>query len=125
MKVDEKAIFNDMKSIGQDRGNHSEESADHTQLLDDRIQLQTDMVAGLSTDQNPAELFQHAFDQHARDRHRSSDPACQREAYRDSKKAVTDKTNTVLNTMISDLSQIKTDRTQLIADLTVMQSSPG
>ena len=126
VKVDEKVIFNDMKSIRQDRGNHSEESADHTQLLDDRIQLQTDMVAGLSarikTRQNYFSTL--STDMSAIVTAAQSDPHASAKLISDLQKAVTDKTN-ALNTMISDLSQIKTDRTQLIADLTVMQSSPG
>jgi hypothetical protein len=121
--MDESAIVGELKKIAQDRLNATAEAAEHVQLRADRIQLQTDLIAGLNS---RLATRQAGFTTLTADMAQIVtavlvDPNASPQLVSDIEMAVNDKTN-CLNTMMADIQTLIADRTKLAADLTAMQT---
>jgi hypothetical protein len=121
-------ISMNMMHIGRDHRNHDHDGSesDHADLLANRIQLQKDMIAALNARITVRQTFLTTLenDMNAIVTAAQSDPNASAQLVTDLQKAQTDETNR-LNTAISDLQKIAADRTQLVADLTAMQTAAG
>jgi hypothetical protein len=121
---DESAILKDRKSIKADQGNATALAADRQQLLTDKIQLQNDMVAELDA---RITTRQNAFNTVSADGQAivtavQGDPNASAKLQADVTKWINDRTAR-LTTISADLQHLAADRTQLVTDLTAMQSS--
>ena len=128
VNADERLIFQDMRMITHDRHHHDKagNTADHAQLLADRIQLQEDMIAGLNARiaTRQSDFTTLSADMNVIVTAAQSDPNASAQLVTDLQKAQTNETNR-LNTLTSDLQTIVADRTKLVSDLTAMQSAAG
>jgi hypothetical protein len=121
---DELKIVTDLKHKLADKGNPTAEAEDVATLHADRIQLQTDMIAGLDA---RIATRQAAYTTLFNDTQAISaaipgDTTASPTLVVDAQKWVTDE-NAHLSTMLADLQKIEADRTQLVADLTASQNS--
>jgi hypothetical protein len=120
---DQRTILRELWQIFRDRKNSTALTADHAQLLADRIQLQDDELAGLNarlqTRENDFTTISN--DLNAIVAAVQSDPDATAQVQADVQKFVTDRTN-CLNTISADLQMLITDRTQLTTDLTALES---
>ena len=121
--ADESVIVGDLRKLLLDRGNPTAHAADRAKLLADRIKLQNDLIAGLNsrlaTRQNDYNTI--VADGQAVVTVAQSDPNASPQLVADLQKWTSDKT-TCMNTITGDLQKLIADRTQLVADLTAMQS---
>lgn len=121
--ADESVIKLDIRQIIRDRGNATAETADHTKLRGDRIQLQNDLIAGLDSrvatrqaDEMTISAAAAAIVTAAQ-----QDPNGTSALTTAAQTFATDR-STCLTTMSTDLQAIAAARTQLVADLTAAQS---
>jgi hypothetical protein len=122
--TDRIAILTDLKQILLDRGDATKLAADHQQLFNDRVKLQTDLVAGLTQRLNDR---QAAFDTISADAQAvvsavQSDPGADAKLSADLQKLMTDTTNRFA-TLNADMQQLLADRQKLVDDLTASQNS--
>ena len=122
--ADEATILAAQAKYHADAGNATARKADRKAIVSARIQLQTDEIAGLNarlTERqndytvifNTLTAIANAVD---------SDAGASAQVKADVHTFVTDKTN-ILNTFTAALQKIITDRTQLVTDLTALESS--
>jgi len=122
--ADESIIYADLAKIIRDRGNATAEATDHSNLLAERIKLQNDAIAGLNTRIATRENAYTTIlaDGQAIVTAVDSDTNASAKLQAAVQKWFSDKT-VCLDTMTTDLSKLVADRTQLVSDLTAMESS--
>lgn len=121
--ADEAIIVGIHRKMLLDKGNPTAEAADKSALLAERIKLQQDMINGLNarltTRQNATDAI--FADGQAIVTAAQSDPNASPQLVTDVQKWTTDKA-AAMSTIAIDLQKLMTDRTQLVTDLTAMQS---
>jgi hypothetical protein len=122
--ADESVIYTDLVRIIHDKGNASAEATDHSNLLTERIKLQNDAITGLNTRIATRENAYTTIlaDGQAIVTAVESDNNASTKLQAAVQKWFSDKT-VCLNTMTTDLAKLVADRTQLVTDLTAMQSA--
>jgi hypothetical protein len=120
---DQSAVCAELVQILQDKGNPTAEHADREQLLADRVQLEQDAVAGLNA---RLTIRENAYgtlfsDLSAIDSEVQSDPNASSQLQADVQQFVTDRGD-CLTAMAHDIHDVIVARTQLITDLTAMES---
>lgn len=122
--ADESAIVAVERRLLLDKGNPTAVAADRAALLADRVKLQQDMVAGLDkriTDRQT--FFNTVFnDGQAIITALQNDSNASPQLTADLTKWINDKT-AGMTTLTADLQKLSSDRDQLVAELTAMQSS--
>jgi hypothetical protein len=119
---DESVIVLELVQFIKDRGNPTARAADHQQLLADRVQLQDDEIAGLTSriDTREADFSTISTDiQNIVTAADALSPSAPLQAA--ITKFATDRT-TVLNTITSDLQKLVTDRTNLADALAALET---
>ncbi len=122
--ADESVIAKELLQILKDQGNPTAVAADRQHLLADRIQLQTDLVAGLNSRITTRQNSYSALiaDGQAVVTAAQSDPNASAKLQSDITQWTTDRSNG-MTTLLADLQKLVTDRTQLVTDLTAMQTA--
>jgi hypothetical protein len=122
--ADQSVIYTDLVKIIHDKSNATALATDHSNLLAERIKLQNDAIAGLNTRIATRENAYTTIlaDGQAIVTAVGSDSNASAKLQTAVAKWFSDKT-VCLNTMTTDLAKLVADRTQLVADLTAMQSS--
>jgi hypothetical protein len=120
---DQAAIDLELAQVLSDKGNPTAEHADREQLLADRVQLQTDAVAGLNARLSIRETAYGTLftDLSAITNDLQSDPNITPQLSADVTQFVTDRGD-CLTAMAHDIHTVIVARTQLITDLTAMES---
>jgi hypothetical protein len=124
MAADQSVIYADLAKIIHDKGNATAEATDHSNLLAERIKYQNDAIAGLNTRIATRENAYTTIlaDGQAIVTAVDGDSNASAKLQAAVSKWFSDKT-VCLNTMTTDLAKLVADRTQLVTDLTAMQSS--
>lgn len=121
--ADESVIKLDILQILKDKGNATAETADHTKLMNDRVKLQNDLIAGLDSRiaTRQADETTIANDTQAIVTAANNDPQATSALQAAVNSFATDRT-TKLATLTSDLQAVEAARTQLVTDLASEQS---
>lgn len=121
---DQIGILGTLKQIALDHGNADAIAADRETLRTQRVQLQTDEIAGLTTRINTRQAglttISADLDAITTAAAALSNPA---PGLVDAVNQFSTDRVTLLGTLTSDLTKISADRTQLVADLTAMQNA--
>jgi len=121
---DQSVIVTELRQLLLDQGNPTAVAADRAQLLTDHIQLQNDEIAGLTSRITTRETdYSTIFaDLGAISAAVTGDTTASPALLAEVQKFTADRTN-CLNTMTTDLQNLINDRTQLVTDLTALQSA--
>ncbi len=122
--ADESVIKRDIAQILKDKGNTTAVDADRAKLRTDRITLQNDLIAGLDTRIAARQSYETtiANDTQAIVTAANNDPNASAALKAVASNFATDR-NTRLTTLTNDLQNVQTARTQLVNDLTALQSA--
>ena len=122
--ADESVIDQELVQLIKDKGNAQAVAADKAALLTDRIQLQTDLVAGLNSRiaTRQAAYSTLIADGDAVVAAAETDPNASVKLTADLTKWTTDRSDG-MTTLLTDLQSLVNARTQLVEDLTAMQGT--
>ena len=120
---DQKTIVGELLQFVADKGNPTARAADKAALLTDRVQLENDEIAGLNSRINTrkTDYTELGIDLEAIQTALGNDTNASTQLTADVNQFVNDRIN-IFQTLFSDLTTIKDDRTKLATDLTALET---